>query len=185
MNPARSRLISSQYGTRFRNSHYEKIQPCYSIWINLAPPDYRKNTLNLYSFHETQLVGNFVEKKENYDLITVAMVCLGDVEDEKCTGLLRMLSILLSRKIKAADKKQKLNHEFGIPMTTEMEMEERQMCDYGMWVLKQGVQQGREEEKIQSATRMIEEGETFDKIVRYSGLTPEQVQELKKELQLV
>ena len=49
----------------------------------------------------------------------------------------------------------------------------------------QGVQQGREEEKIQSATRMIEEGETFDKIVRYSDLTPEQVQELKKELQPV
>ena len=188
-----SRLISAQYGTKFSNSHYEKIQPCYSIWINLNPPDHRQNTLNLYSFHETQLVGDFAEKKENYDLITVAMVCLGDVKDEKCKGLIRMLSILLSREMKAADKKQKLSSEFHIPMTTEMEKEERQMCNYGMWILKKGVQQGREEgraegreeERIQSATRMLEEGVPFDKIARYSCLTVEQVRELAENLQSV
>ena len=177
-----SRLISAQYGTKFSKSHYEKIQPCYSIWINLNPPDYRQNTLNLYSFHETQLVGDFAEKKENYDLITVAMVCLGDVKDEKCKGLIRMLSILLSREMKAADKKQKLSSEFHIPMTTEMEKEERQMCNYGMWILKKGVQQGNEE----SARRMLEDGElSLDKIAKYSDLTLEQVLELKKELQPV
>ena len=65
-------------------------------------------------------------------------------------------------------------------MTLQMHYQEKfeQGVEYGL-------EQGREDEKIQSATRMIEEGETFDKIVRYSGLTLEQVQELKKELQLV
>ena len=142
----------------------------------------------------------------NYDLITVAMVCLGDVKDEKCKGLIRMLSILLSREMKAADKKQKLSSEFHIPMTTEMEKEERQMCNYGMWILRKGVQQGIEqglEQGIQqgieqgieqgvqqsseeSARRMLEDGElSLEKIAKYSDLTLEQVLELKKELQPV
>ena len=38
------RMISSQYGTIFTNSHYEKIQKVYSIWICFNPPEKRKNS---------------------------------------------------------------------------------------------------------------------------------------------
>ena len=40
------RLVSSQYGTDFTNSHYEKIKKVYSIFICMNPPNYRKNTIN-------------------------------------------------------------------------------------------------------------------------------------------
>lgn len=43
------RMISSQYGTIFTNSHYEKIQKVYSIWICFNPPEKRKNSINIYS----------------------------------------------------------------------------------------------------------------------------------------
>ena len=46
-------------------------------------------------------------------------------------------------------------------------------------------EQGVEQEKIDSAVRMIEDGDlTLEKIAMYSGLTLEQVLELEKELQL-
>lgn len=47
-------------------------------------------------------------------------------------------------------------------------------------------EQGVEQEKIDSAMRMIEDGDlSLEKIAMYSGLTLEQVLELKKELQAV
>ena len=36
------RLVSSQYGTDFTNSHYEKIKKVYSIFICMNPPNYRR-----------------------------------------------------------------------------------------------------------------------------------------------
>ena len=114
------RLLSAQYGTVFTNSHYEKVKPVVSLWVILNPPDYRKNTLNLYSLHETQMVGDYEEKEEDYDLITVGMICLGDTEDENCKGLIKMLSILLSSEMEVEDKKRRLSDEFDIAMTKEM-----------------------------------------------------------------
>lgn len=50
---------------------------------------------------------------------------------------------------------------------------------------EQGIEQGIEKEKIDSAVRMIEDGDLpLEKIAMYSGLTLEQVLELEKELQL-
>ncbi len=45
-------VVSSQYGTEFTNSHYEKIKKVYSIFICMNPPNYRKNTINQYSIQE-------------------------------------------------------------------------------------------------------------------------------------
>ena len=44
-----NRMISSQYGTEFTNSHYEKIKKVYSIWICMNPPRYKQNTITKYS----------------------------------------------------------------------------------------------------------------------------------------
>ena len=45
-------VVSSQYGTEFTNSHYEKIKKVYSIFICMNPPNYRKSTINQYSIQE-------------------------------------------------------------------------------------------------------------------------------------
>ena len=37
-----SRMISSQYGTEFEKSHYEKIRKVCSVWVCLHPPKYGK-----------------------------------------------------------------------------------------------------------------------------------------------
>lgn len=149
------RMLSAQYGTVFTNSHYEKVKRVVSLWVVLTPPDYRKNTLNTYSLHETQVVGNFEEKEEDYDLITVGMICLGDTEDENCTGLIKMLSLLLSSEIKAEDKKRRLNSEFDIEMTKEMESEAVSMCDYSKMVENKGIAEGIAEGLLAALKKMI------------------------------
>ena len=58
------RMISSQYGTIFTNSHYEKIQKVYSIWICFNPLEKRKNSINIYSVKEKNVVGKVKEKEK-------------------------------------------------------------------------------------------------------------------------
>ena len=50
------RMVSSQYGTVFTNSHYEKIKKVYNVFICINPPNYRKNTINRYSVKEEKYV---------------------------------------------------------------------------------------------------------------------------------
>ena len=149
------RMLSAQYGTVFTNSHYEKVKRVISLWVCLNPPDYRKNTLNMYSLCEKQLVGNFKEKKDNYDLITVGMICLGDTEDDNCTGLIKMLSILLSAEMEVGDKKRRLHDEFDLAMTKEMEKEMISMCDYGQMVARKNLEKGVVEGLVSAIKKMI------------------------------
>ena len=61
-------------------------------------------------------------------------------------------------------------------MTLQMHYQEK--YEQGM---EQGIEQGVEQEKIDSAMRMIEDGDLpLEKVALYSGLTLEQVLELKK-----
>ena len=53
---------------------------------------------------EKHHVGKVKEKEEYYDLVSVAMICLGTSEDSIENELLRMLDVLLSSDKKAIEK---------------------------------------------------------------------------------
>ena len=129
-----SRMISSQYGTVFTESEYQKIKKVYSIWICPNPPKNRKNTIMSYHMTEEAIRGNVTEQQADYDLLTVVMVCLGGKDKENYDGLLKMLDVLLSGRIEPAEKKKTLQEEFGIAMTKKLEGDVRRMCN-----LSQGV----------------------------------------------
>ena len=56
-----SRMISSQYGTEFTETHYEKIKKVYSIWICSNPLKKRENTITRYCIQEENLAGQALE----------------------------------------------------------------------------------------------------------------------------
>ena len=135
------RLVSSQYGTEFTNSHYEKIKKVYSIFICMNPPNYRKNTINQYSIQEENLIGEFDENVEYYDLLTGIIICLGDVEDEM-TGILKLLEVVLSSERSPKEKREILQEEFNIKMTQELEREVSEMCNLSEGVEQKGIAKG-------------------------------------------
>lgn len=137
------RLVSSQYGTEFTNSHYEKIKKVYSIFICMNPPNYRKNTINQYSIQEEKVVGLYKEDIMNYDLLTAIIICLGDVDDEEATGILKLLEVLLSTERSTEEKKKILQEDFAIKMTQELEREVSEMCNLSDGVEKKGIAKGR------------------------------------------
>lgn len=57
------------------------------------------------------------------------MVCLGDSADDKYTGLLKLLEVLLSSGKEPDEKKKILQEDFNIKMTRELESEVLLMCN--------------------------------------------------------
>lgn len=137
-----SRMISSQYGVEFTDTHYERIQKVYSIWICSNPPKYRENTITRYVIREENIIGDILEKKENYDLLTAVMVCLGHSGDDKYTGILKLLDVLLSSVKEPEEKKKILQDDFGIKMTRELESEVSELCNLSKGIEENGMKKG-------------------------------------------
>ena len=145
------RMISSQYGTIFTNSHYEKIQKVYSIWICFNPPEKRKNSINIYSVKEKNVVGKVKEKEADYDLLTAVMICLDSGKEENHqegteeSEILRLLEVLFSTERELKEKEKILENEYGITMTYEEKEEVEKMCNLSEYVWEKGLREGREE----------------------------------------
>lgn len=136
------RMLSAQYGTEFTNSQYGKIKKVYSVWICMTPPRDRENTITRYHIREENLVGNVREKEENYDLMSVIMVCLGGPESGNYEGVVKLLDILLSETVAYTEKQRILEEEFDIPMTEELESEVSTMCNLSDGVEARGIEIG-------------------------------------------
>ena len=141
-----SRMISSPYGREFTGSHYEKLKKVYSIWICMNPPKNRENTITRYRLTEEHLVGQTVEPVQNYDLLSIVMLCLGGPDGENYDGVLRMLDVLLSHETSEAEKRRILQDDYDIQMTRAMESEVSVMCNLSKGVMekswKKGVEKG-------------------------------------------
>ncbi len=198
-----SRMISSQYGVEFTDSHYEKVKKVYSIWICPNPPKKWRNSITRYAIMEENLIGNVREKKANYDIMTAVMVFLGNDEDENYQGLLRLLEVLLSSEKKPQEKKKILEEDFQIKMTQKLEREVSVMCNLSKGVeekamarglarglargieqgIAQGIEQGIEENKLQNARNLI--GLLSDEVIAERiGLSLEKVKEIHDEMMI-
>jgi hypothetical protein len=139
-------MISSPYGREFTGSHYEKLKKVYSIWICMNPPRRRENTITRYRLTEEHLVGQAVEPVQNYNLLSIVMLCLGGPDGENYDGVLRMLDVLLSHETSEAEKRRILQDDYDIQMTRTLENEVSVMCNLSKGVMekswKKGVEKG-------------------------------------------
>lgn len=139
------RMITAQKGTEFVHSEYQKIKKVVSIWVCMAPPKKRQNSITRYHMTEENLVGNMKEQVRNYDLIDAVILCLGGEDRENYGGVLKLLDVLLSPKAGEAKKRQVLEQDFNIPMTETLEAEVQHMCNLSQGVLDLGRAEGRVE----------------------------------------
>lgn len=175
-----SRMISSQYGMEFESGHYEDIKKVYSIWICLDPPQYRQNMITRYEIHEVDMIGSAQEPRENYDLLSLVMVRLGNAAE--CNNqTLQMLDVLFSQE-RQDQKRERLETEFGLPMTQELKKEVSQMCNFSDVVekrgIEKGVEQGRREAELETARKMMENGLPVELICRCTHFTKAEVERI-------
>ena len=150
------RMISSQYGSVFTGSHYEKLKKVYSVWICMDPPKSRENTITRYFIQEGNLAGKVKEPRKNYDLLSVLLLCPGDPASQNSEGILKLLGILLSSKIKAEEKKKLLEQNFHVEMNRTMEREVEQMGSLSQGVEQRGIQKGIQRGILESIQALME-----------------------------
>ena len=135
------------------------------------------------------MIGNATEKSENYDLMSVVTICLGKLDAENYTGILKFLDLLLSSSRAAAEKKKILEEEFGVAMSEELEREVLIMCNLSQGVKAEGREEGigigREEGigigEMRMLMRLVQEGDLKpERAAEKANMT---VEEFKKAME--
>lgn len=149
----------------------------YSIWVCTHPTKEFQNTLIRYSIRPEQLIGNAVEKSENYDLMSVVTICLGEPGTENYTGIVKFMDVLLSSSRAATEKKKILEEEFGVAMNEELEREVLVMCNLSQGVKAEGINIG----EMRMLVKQVRKGRvTIEEAAEDAGMT---VEEFKKVME--
>ncbi len=140
-----SRLLSAQLETITEGTGYAGLQKVYSIWICLGKdiPQNDQQTITRFYLAKDDLIGNARSRKEDYDLIEMVIIRLGDKETDQY--LLGMLTTLFWKKLSAKDRMSELENRFGIPMKRELKKEVGEMCSYSAAIKERAWEEGLEE----------------------------------------
>lgn len=186
-----SRMISSQYGTIFTKSHYEKIKKVYSIWVCTNSSTEWEYNIARYGIMEESLVGKMKANPAHYDLLSVVMICLGKKQYTELEGLLRLLNIVfVDNNLSQQEKTKKLSDEFSIKMTPKLERGVKEMCNLSEGVERRGIEKGIAlgmEQGIargmeQVAIAMLIDNKPMEEILKYSRLPLKRIQELAEQV---
>lgn len=191
-----SRMISAQYGIVFENSEYGKIQKVYSIWICTTPDVKHKNTISRYEITRKNVLGNITDTeqdKQNYDLINVIAICLGESDTKECKGIIRFLDTLLVKTISSEEKKSILENEYHVPMSKELTEEVDNMCNVSdlYWNggvaegmakgMAKGISEGKIKAKIQMIINLFNNNIPVDIIAKSAELSVAETEKIIRE----
>ena len=172
-----SRLISSQYGTVFSGMDYGAVKKVYSIWICTKSAKRYRNSMNRYEMVEECLVGENRSDPENYRLMNLILLHVGEYDEGTHEGILEFLEILLSGKLQAEEKKQILQEQYHIAMTKKMSEEVTQMCNLSWGIYQDGVENGVEQTRKEVAQALYQDGMPLEKIARIVSESMTKIQE--------
>ena len=123
------------------------------------------------------MIGNAVEKSENYDLMSVVTICLGEPGTENYTGIVKFMDVLLSSSRAVTEKKKILEEEFGVAMNEELEREVLVMCNLSQGVKAEGISIG----EMRMLVKQVRKGRvTIEEAAEDAGMT---VEEFKKVME--
>lgn len=140
-----ARIISSQIEKVTEGTSYAGLQKVYSIWICLGKdiPIREQQTITRFHLTKEDLVGQVDVKEDNFDLLELIIIRLGDKKTED--KLLGMLTTLLWEKLPTQERIRKLEEDYGIPMKREVVEEVGSMCTYSAAIKERAMEEGRSE----------------------------------------
>ena len=94
-----SRLISSQYGTVFSGMDYGAVKKVYSIWICTKSAKKYRNSMNRYEMVEECLVGENRSDPENYRLMNLILLHVGEYDEGTHEGILEKIARIVSESL--------------------------------------------------------------------------------------
>ncbi len=179
-----SRLISSQKGVNFSGSNYNDLNKVYSIWIFTKKIKNRKSSITKYKFKEYNEIGEYNENINNYDLIEIDMVRLGDKDNkESKSKIIDLLKILFDEKsnINVSLKDKILREKYGVNLKPVVKKE---LLDMGGWAKEiedKGIEKGIEKGTIRG---MLMLNADIKQIIELTGASEQEILSIKNEIAL-
>ena len=169
------RLISAEHETVFKNDDYGKIVKVYTIWICTSNFEKEEPRITEFVLDKKELLGkNYPVKKKDYDLLDIIIIRLCKNPNDYDSAIIRFLTYLLSHKFSVAERKRVLSQDYNIKMHEVLEGVDT-MSGLGAAVR----QEGRQEEKMEIAKNMLKSNLPILTIVKYTGLSKEEIEKLK------
>lgn len=152
-----SRLISSQKEKEFEKDDYNKLKKIFSIWVCMNVQNYRADSIQEYRLQEKVVHGKFKDEVENYDLITIIILNLG--EKGTTHRLLNLLHLLFMELKTSEEKEEILREEYKIEITRKMKEELKKMGGLMEPLLniavKQAAAESEKKSKIEAIRNMV------------------------------
>lgn len=165
------RLISAEHETVFKNDDYDKIVKVYTIWICTSNFEKEEPRITEFVLDKKELLGkSYPIKKKDYDLLDIIIIRLCKNPNDYDSDIIRFLTYLLSHKFSVAERKRVLSQDYNIKMHEVLEGVDT-MSGLGAAI--------RQEEKIEIAKNMLKDNLPISAIIKYTGLSKEEVEKLK------
>lgn len=148
-----SRLISSQKGTFWHNSDYNKIRKVYSIWLCMNHPNLNSGFINHYGIVENRLFGNASFSEDRFTDFNFIVVGLNDTSS--VNNMVKALSGYFSDKT-SGEEKCKYLEDAGIKVSAEIQKEAKEMCNFSDNIERKGVAKGMAQGMAQSIANLMD-----------------------------
>lgn len=163
------RMISSQKEREFTGMNYDDIEPVYSIWICM---NMQENSMCHIHLVQDDLI-DAKQWKGDLDIPNIIMLGLSKEipeQDEKYE-LHRLLGTLLSEKLSAEEKLQRVSMEYDIPVKgNNVEKEVSIMCNLSQGIKEESEAKGEEKARTEIVLNMHKKGYSLDQIVEITNL---------------
>lgn len=157
-----ARRLSSQLSLLTETTDYNQLEKCYSIWICREDiPEKMRYSLSVYEITDTGDACSCRIPKENYDLMTLVVIKLGDEvyngkEEDEHYELLHFLSMIMYPH--KEDFVDQVSRYIDFSGNQELQKEVERMSGLGESIYKEGKEKGREEGRAEGKEEGRAEG---------------------------
>ncbi|MCD8054389.1 MAG: hypothetical protein LUF00_10225 [Lachnospiraceae bacterium] len=152
-----SRMISSQRGTEFSDSDYDKLKKVCSIWLCLNAPAEIGNAISEFSLTKHDVLPGIPDVRSAYDKISIILVALNEKKDS-LNELTGMLNVLFSMTMPAETKLNILEQRYHMDLAPDLKGEVNVMCNLGDLAIDLGYEKGRAQGLKQGLEQGLEQG---------------------------
>lgn len=176
-----SRGISSQLSPVItKDEDYNNLEKCYTIWIcrdNIAEKE--RYSISYYEMTNVRNHGECRTRKEDYDLMSMVILRLGDKEYTDDVSVLKFLSLIMypSRK----NLLEELSGYIDFKDNEVLKKEVIDMSGIGYRVYQEGKDEGRNEGREAIVLNMLKKGYTCEQIAEMTDIPLDIIQKIEEK----
>jgi hypothetical protein len=173
-----ARRLSSQLSLLTEKTDYGQLEKCYSIWICKDDiPQRDQYSVAIYEMANTKNSSKYNIKKENYDLLTLVIIKLGNrvyngKKEEEWYELLRFLDTIMSPH--KEDFMDKVKEYIDFSENEELWKEVTLVSGLGQSIFEEGLEKGIQALIEDNLEEKISKEKSLEKLQRRFQLTEEQ-----------